>query len=365
MTTPLKYMYNPAYFEKICPVLNQSLPGFDCRDFIFRIFNNEWPDKELKERVRHIAVVLHNFLDKDFRKGSRQVVAIAEALMKTERLQGFENMFLADYIEVFGIDHPDESLTALEEVTKLVSGEFAVRPFIQRYPEKTMKYIYAWSESEHASVRRLSSEGCRPRLPWAMALPRFKEDPSPILPILERLKDDPSDYVRRSVANNLNDIAKDHPDLILQLAEKWRGKSPGTDWIIKHGCRSLLKKGHSQALSLHGFNPKSSAHVRQLLLPAKVRIGEYLDFRFAFVNKEKKPTPFRLEYAIDYITSTGKISRKVFKLKENLFLPGQRVTIQRKQSFKDFTTRKHFPGKHRLSILANGKKIAATEFLVC
>jgi 3-methyladenine DNA glycosylase AlkC len=257
-------------------------------------------------------------------------------------------------------------MRAIEEVTKLVSAEFAIRPFIVRYPEKTMKQMLAWSTHENANVRRLASEGCRPRLPWAIGLPGFKKDPTLILPILENLKEDSSEYVRRSVANNLNDIAKDHPDLVLGIAKRWHGKNALTDWIIKHGCRTLLKKGHENALNLHGFKPNSKAKIKNFELPKKkIKIGEHLNFNFTFINLEKKPANFRLEYAIDYITASGKTSRKVFKLTENKFLPGKPIAIYKKQSFRDFTTRKHTKGKHNVMILANGKKLASAEFILC
>ncbi|MFZ6014175.1 MAG: DNA alkylation repair protein [Bacteroidota bacterium] len=367
MAEPLKNMYNPQFFEKLCPVLCKSIPGFDCRDFIFRIFNNTWPDLELKQRVRQIAQVLHHFLPADFGQASRVIIRLAQNLRQADtKEQGFALIFLADYIEVYGLDHVDESLQAIEEITKLVSAEFAIRPLIARYQEKVMKQMLAWSKHPDANVRRLSSEGCRPRLPWAIGLPAFKNDPSEILPILENLKEDPSEYVRRSVANNLNDIAKDHPELVLKIAKQWQGKNTNTDWIIKHGCRTLLKKGHKQALGLHGFDPNHRASVKELsLLKNKVKIGDYLNFGFNFVSKEKSAVNFRLEYAIDFITSTGKISRKIFKIAEDTFEPGETVAIKRKQSFKDFTTRKHFKGKHFLTILANGKKVAAAEFMVC
>ena len=365
MATPLKYMYSPAYFERLCPVLKRNLTNFNCNDFIFRIFNNQWPELELKARVRHITNALHQFVSPDFSIASRQLISIADDLREHEPLQGFHNIFLPDYFEVYGLEDPDISLPALGQITKLVSAEFAVRPFISRYPEKAMEYLTQWSISPDASVRRLSSEGCRPRLPWATALPQFKKDPSPILPLLENLKEDQSLYVRKSVANNINDIAKDHPDIVINLLSNWKGKNQYTDWILRHGCRSLLKQGHIQALSYHGFSPDSKAGIRDLLLPEKVKIGTHLDFSFAFVSREKRPTNFRLEYAIDYITASGKTSRKIFKLSENIFSPGQAVAIRRKQSFRDFSTRKHFKGKHQLQILANGKNIAASEFIVC
>lgn len=366
MAEPLKNMYNPAFFEKLCPVMKECLPGFDCRDFIFRVFNNTWPDLELKERVRHIAVVLHGFLPSDFKKAARMLVNLSHRLRLSEiREQGFATIFIPEYIQVYGLDYPDDSLEAMEEITRLVSAEFAIRPFLLQYPEKTFAKMYVWSKHSEASVRRLSSEGCRPRLPWAMGIPSLKKDPTPILRILETLKCDPSEYVRRSVANNLNDIAKDHPQLVLDIVKKWQGKDLNTDWIIRHGCRTLLKRGNQSALTLHGFNPAHKARLISFSLPQKkVRIGDELRFVVDFVSNEKKPANFRLEYAIDYITSSGKTSRKVFKLTENEFVPQEPVTLQRKQSFKNFTTRKHFKGKHFITILANGKKLATKEFIV-
>jgi 3-methyladenine DNA glycosylase AlkC len=367
MAEPLKYMYNPHFFEAIVPFLRRHLPNFDQREFILRVFNNTWPDLELKERVRHITFVLHHFLPDHFPEACSILVNLAEDIRKSGlREQGFEMIFLPDYIEVFGRKYPDESLEAFETITLLVSAEFAVRPFLLSNPEKTFKKMLQWSESEHAHLRRLSSEGCRPRLPWAMGIPALKNDPTPILAILEKLKNDPSEYVRRSVANNLNDIAKDHPDLVISVAEAWKGISEQTDRIIKHGCRTLLKKGRHDVLAMHGFNPASKASIKALALAGnKIKVGENLDFGFDFVNREKAEANFRLEYAIDYITATGKKSRKVFRIAENTFLPGEKVNIRRKQSFRNFTTRKHFKGPHMLTIMANGKKMAEAEFLVC
>jgi 3-methyladenine DNA glycosylase AlkC len=366
MAEALKNMYNLQYFERLCPHMQTAIPGFNSKDFISGIFNKSWPGMELKERVRHITLVLHNFMPKHFPDACGILISLSQVLKKagiTE--QGFQTIFLPDYIQVFGSDYMTESLHAIEEVTKLVSAEYAIRPFIIQNPKQAMKQMQAWSKHQNANVRRLSSEGCRPRLPWAMGIPEFKKDPTSILPILENLKDDPSEYVRRSVANNLNDIGKDHPELVLQIVKKWQGKNADTDWIIKHGCRSLLKKGNNTALILHGFNPESRATIKNLLLPKKrIKIGDVLTFDFNFVNQERTPSNFRLEYSIDYITASGKISRKIFKVTENKFKPDVLIPIARKQSFKDLTTRKHFKGKHVLSILVNGKRMASSDFIV-
>lgn len=365
MSEPLKYMYNVQFFERLCPVLKKVIPHFEERTFVYTVFDTAWPDLELKQRTRQITKALRKCLPSEYPKAIEMVVSISNLLRRQEREQNYPFIFLPEYIELYGIDHFEISMKAIEESTKLVSAEFAIRPFIIRYPQETMHYMVSWSKHPEASVRRLSSEGCRPRLPWAIGLPDFKKDPSPILPILENLKTDSSEYVRRSVANNLNDIAKDHPDVTLQIAKKWRGISPETDWIIKHGCRTLLKRGDQAILDLHGFNPEANAYVKKLEVSKKVTIGENLEFSFRFLNQEDKSTRFRLDYAIDYQSRTGKISRKIFKLTEKAFEPGVSILFHRKQSFKDFTTRKHYKGKHYLRILANSKELARSEFFVC
>ncbi len=365
MSDLLKYMYNPQFFERLCPVLKAVIPQFEERKFVYSVFDTAWPDLELKQRTRQVTRALHKFLPPDFPKAIEMVISISDLLRRNkEKEQSYPFIFLPEYIELYGMDHFALSMKAIEESTKLVSAEFAIRPFIIRYPEETMRYMLSWSRHPEPAVRRLSSEGCRPRLPWAIGLPEFKKDPSPILPILENLKEDSSAYVRRSVANNLNDIAKDHPELAFRIAENWQGKSPSTDWIIKHGCRTLLKRGHEAILDLHGFNPRAKAQINELKTSGKVAIGNHLDFSFTFLNKEKRSTSFRLEYAIDYQTLSGKISRKIFKVTEKTFEASAPFHFKRRQSFKDFTTRKHFKGKHHLTIVANGKELASTEFFV-
>jgi 3-methyladenine DNA glycosylase AlkC len=364
MIEPLKYMYNVQFFEELCPVLKEVIPHFEERKFVYRVFDTSWPDLELKQRTRQVTKALRECLPTEFPKAVKMVVDISNLLRQKKQQQRYPYIFLPDYIELCGLDHLDLSMKALEESTQLISAEFAIRPFILRYPKETMQYMMKWSEHSQPSVRRLSSEGCRPRLPWGIGIPALKKDPSSILPILENLKEDVSEDVRRSVANNLNDIAKDHPDIALKLAKRWRGKCEKTDWIIRHGCRTLLKKGDQSILRIHGFDPAVKSEIVEFKLTGKVAIGDYLDFSFAFANREIKATRFRLEYAIDYITRSGTQSIKVFKITENIFSPSELIHFKRKQSFKDLTTRKHFKGKHRMRLLVNGKELANAEFFV-
>lgn len=218
-----------------------------------------------------------------------------------------------------------------------------------------MAVMKRWTAHDNEHVRRLASEGCRPRLPWAMALPEFKRDPSPVLPILEALKADRSDYVRRSVANNLNDIAKDHPEVVLGVAQRWLGKNKLTDALVKHACRTLLKRGDVRALELFGYRRTATVKVTGLRLSAvTLQIGGDLRFQFAIVHRAGRPVPLRVEYAVDFVKASGRTSRKVFKITEATFAPDSPRLFDRKHQFRDFTTRKHHPGKHRLCILVNG-----------
>lgn len=365
MSEPLKYMYNAHFFEQLCPLIKEVIPDFRERSFVHRVFDKTWPDLELKQRTRQVTKALREYLPSQYPKAVEVVVSICQRLQeKKTGLPSYPFIFLPDYVELYGLNHFDVSMLAIEESTKLVSAEFAIRPFIEKYPEETMAVMLKWSTHPHEAVRRLSSEGCRPRLPWGMGLSQLKKDPSPVLPILENLKTDPSDSVRRSVANNLNDIAKDHSEIVLNLAKKWQGISPETDWIIKHGCRTLLKRGNVSALGLHGFNSKARAEIRNLVVSRKVRIGQWLTFQFAFVNKEKRSEKYRIDYAIEYVSRTGNTSRKIFKLTESKFVSGTDVIFVRKKSFKNCTTRKHYKGVHRLMILANGAELARSEFFV-
>ncbi|MEQ8424036.1 MAG: DNA alkylation repair protein, partial [Cyclobacteriaceae bacterium] len=364
MAEPLKNMYDPEFFEYLCKVLRATVPKFNDTKFIHSIFDTEWPDLELKQRTRKVTLALHRVLPDDFEDAVKYITKISDIYLKADYTKSnYPLIFLPDYIEVYGLDHIEISMKALVQITPLVSAEFAIRPFIIRYPSRVMKTMRQWSKHENHHVRRLASEGCRPRLPWAMGLPDFKKDPSPILPILENLKKDKSEYVRRSVANNLNDIAKDHPEIVLNIAERWKGKSPETNWILKHGSRTLLKRGLNQALVFHGYDPGLKTGVEKLSLEkGKIKIGDSATFEFCAVNKEKKGAEIRLEYAITFLTSTGKNSRKVFKIAEGKFKPGEKKYFTRKQRFTDFTTRKHYPGKHKLEIVVNGTPKSSIDF---
>lgn len=366
MPEPLKNIFSRPLVIPFAEVVQKVWPAFAPEKFLQTVFDHQYESLELKQRTKHIAHSLRVCLPDDYRTALEIVTKVAQYYIdqQGEKLT-FSWIFLPEFIEMHGVEDPDASIPAIETVTRWSSCEFAVRPYLLKYPERMYAQMLAWSQHSSPLVRRLASEGIRPRLPWGMGVPVLKHDPSPILPILENLKQDPAETVRRSVANNLNDIAKEHPQLVLDLAKRWLGQNPDTDWIVRHACRGLLKKGNAQALAFFGFEKGvAEVEVNNLQHTSVVAVGDKFDFSFTLHNQASSPQSLRLEYQIDYQTLSGKISSKVFKIKEMELAAGVAVKIERHQRFQDFTTRKHYPGQHVLRILVNGTPLAEGQFRV-
>jgi 3-methyladenine DNA glycosylase AlkC len=276
---------------------------------------------------------------------------------------GLQFMCLPDYVERYGIEDLETSEKVFEHLTAFASCEFAVRPFLVRYPEKMIKKMVAWSKHPNEHVRRLASEGSRPRLPWAMALPAFKKDPTPVLPILENLKNDESEYVRRSVANNLNDIAKDNPQITLKTCYRWFGETRDTDRLVKHACRTLLKAGNTEALQLFGYGDPQNFEISGFEIETPVvRFGEELRFSFRVKNTVKTTALVRLEYGMHFMKANGSLSKKIFKISEKQIDAKSQHHVNRKQSFRPISTRKYYPGRHEISVIINGEEKARKTF---
>ncbi len=356
MPEKLKNMFfTPDSIQAFANAVKNHYNEFDREKFISLVFDDNWQNLELKQRMRHTTMCLKQTLPQNF----AQAVDILKAI--TMDVSGFEAMTLHDYVELYGQDHWDLSLSAIRFFNRRASGEFAIRPFLDVDPERGMQFMKSCADDEHENVRRFASEGCRPRLPWAMVLPAFKKDPALILPILDKLKDDPSEFVRKSVANNLNDISKDNPDIVLDLCEKWQGISPRTDWIIKQACRTLLKSGDKRAMVLFGFGHPEHLFIDNLSVkkPA-LKIGEEQFFSFTLKVNEKKKCKVRLEYAVFYVKS-NKVSKKIFQISENSYQPGE-YNFTRKQTFENMSTRQHYPGRHEIAVIVNGDEKARVAF---
>lgn len=363
MAEALKNMYSSAFLNEFGQKVQRVNQNFDTERFVALMTDEPWVELELKARIRAISTALGNCLPQDYGQA-------LDVLYKLRpECTGFPYLFFPDFVEVFGQAEADweRSMQALETFTSGSSSEFAVRPFLLKSPERMMRQMEQWALSPDEHVRRLASEGCRPRLPWGQSLPEFKRNPAPVLRVLELLKADPSPYVRKSVANNLNDIAKDHPGLVAEIAARWIGLDPGTDWIVRHGCRTLIRKADPAILSLFGYADLADGEnaVRGAWLqaePQAVPIGGSCELRYRIRLGGKERMHLRIEYAIDFVKSGGKTSRKLFLLSDRYFQPDSEISGTRMHRWADLTTRRHYPGLHRIVLLINGREAAETAF---
>ncbi|MEQ9363418.1 MAG: DNA alkylation repair protein, partial [Leptospirales bacterium] len=315
---------------------------------------------ELNERMRRAAELFGEYLPGDFDEATAILKRVAP------RLTGYSGICIPEFIGEYGAEQPrrfDAAMKALRDVTEYSSSEFAVRLFLRKDFDRALKYMCRWSRDKNYHARRLASEGLRPRLPWSFHLKNLIEDPRPAFSVLENLRADPELYVRKSVANHLNDVAKDHPDLMLDLIESWNAEDARTAWIQKQACRTLIKAGHPRCLKFFGFGgrPRLDA-VRLELSPRNLKIGQEFEFALSFKSAGKNSQNLVIDYRVDYRKKDGSLSGKVFKLTTVALAPGQSARFQKRHSFAERTTRKHYPGEHRLEILGNGVPIAAASF---
>ena len=357
MPEPLKNMLNPKSLREFAENIHSVYNPFPVDEFIASTIDEKWESLELLARGHQIAANLRKYLPTDYQEA---INICSQAIPSTD---GWYCLIFPDFVEMYGQDAEnwDTSVAALELFTQYGSSEFAVRPFIIKNEERMMTQMYAWSKHKNEHVRRLASEGCRPALPWAQALPKYKKDPSPVLPILEQLKTDPSAYVRKSVANNLNDISKTHPDLVAGLAKDWYGKNKDTDWIIKHGCRTLLKQGNSDVLAIFGYHNAADIDVSDFAVAeTSVTLGS--DLTFSFAVQAKEATKIRLEYGIDYVKANGKRNRKIFQISETALKAHEKKLYTKTHSLADLSTRKHYLGTHSVTLIVNGTERGTLDF---
>ncbi|MDQ6437351.1 DNA alkylation repair protein [Mesorhizobium sp. LHD-90] len=353
----LKEIFDRARLAHIARETAAVCAGFDAGTFMARATEN-LDALGIMQRMRQVAVSFHAALPGGYERNIETLSALAPRIG-----HNFAAISLAEYVALYGLDRFDISMKALHFFTRFGSAEFAVRPFLSRDLNRTLAVMEGWAEDENEHVRRLASEGCRPRLPWAARISALIEDPSPVGAILETLKSDPSLYVRKSVANHLNDIGKDHPEWMLERLEGWPLADPRTAWIAKHALRSLIKKGDLRALGMIGAGGKPVLKVETMTAtPSEIRLGERLFLAAKVVSTSDASQRLVVDYAIHYVKKNGTPSCKVFKLKVFDLAPGATCDLSISQTVKDFTTRKHFAGHHRVELLANGETVAESGF---
>ncbi|MDN8062342.1 DNA alkylation repair protein [Burkholderia gladioli] len=280
---------------------------------------------------------------------------------------GFLSLVAPDYVGQFGRHDFDRSMAALAFFTRFGSSEFGVREFLRDDPRRALATLRDWSRHEDQAVRRLASEGSRPRLPWSFRLREIEADPALAAPILDNLRADPSDYVRRSVANHLNDVTKLHPDWVLERAAAWGVDDAGTRWIVRHALRTLVKRGDARALALLGASGAARIEaVPFAVTPARIELGETVTLAAELVSTAPDVQRLVVDYRIGYVKKNGSTAHKVFKLRELTLAPGQRIDIVRSQRIRDFTTRTHYAGRHGVELIVNGAVVAQAHFdLAC
>ncbi len=355
---------NEAAICRISNGLSAVLPNFEASEFE-RLALSGLDRLELKERVEHIIKALDVTIDDPFKRLVKPLCSLPDRWdygNPNDSTRSFAAWPIIDFVAVKGANEPKLAMRVFEAITHLNSAEFAIRYFIVHHYDVTFKTLLKWCDHKKEHVRRLASEGCRPRLPWGIQLKQFIEDPLPLFHILEKLRLDESQYVKRSVANNLNDISKDHPELVLERLKQWRSTDEGeSDWVIRHACRSLIKQGHPKSFVLLGYTEKPKVSCGNLVCDKKVKIGQILNFSF-LLNSEKNKQKVVVDYAIDFMKANGKTSRKVFKLKNLEINKGEEIDIAKSHSFKLISTRKYYAGKHHLAILVNGEEVAEFAF---
>lgn len=355
----LKDMYNQDSVSDLAIAIGQVYPVFDREAFFGKVFSPEWPELELKQRMRHITLALGSLLPGDY----HQALDILRRAIPLLPKQSFEKMVFPDFVEVYGLEDYQTSIPALEYFTQFISAEFAVRHFIINYPEPMMAQMLVWATHDHEGVRRLASEGCRPRLPWGVALPALKKDPAPILQILEALKLDPSESVRRSVANNLNDISKDNPDVTLKVLNKWQSiDRPEIRATTRHALRTLIKAGHPGALALLGFPPPQVSVSNLEVIPQQITMGSVGKLSFTVESTADRPQALMIDYVLHLVRARGKTGTKVFKLAQKTIQPGESLQLEKTVSFEPITTRRYYPGVHAIEPQINGQTFDKVTF---
>ena len=358
MADNLKKFFGKRIVESLAADLERAHPGFDRAGFAAASLQG-LESLELIARAWHIAEAMRRYLPEDFRNAASVLARSLgpELQSETEGMEVFRYLPHVLYVSKYGLDFFEESMRLQYELTKRFTAEFSIRAYLVTHPEQTYARLRSWANDPSVHVRRLVSEGTRPRLPWAPRLRAYQEDPSLVLALLELLKDDSELYVRRSVANNLNDIAKDHPDVVVETCRRWLKESTAErKWIVKHALRSLVKAGHPAALKLLGVGAVARVRLKAIRFSGRsIRVGGKLTFSFDVVSHARGPQSLLVDYAVYFMKAGGKVSRKVFKLRRANLPPGARMTFAGSVSFRQMTTRKHHPGVHRLEALINGR----------
>lgn len=372
MAEPFKNLVNPALVRGAARHLARAWPDFDAPRFA-ALATRGLESLELKARAMHVADALEATLPGDFALAAgvlegalappREGDDMASPALEDDGLRGWILWSAGEFIARRGIDHPERALQALHALTQRFTAEFAIRPFIIAHPALAFDTLARWTRDPSHHVRRLVSEGSRPRLPWGIQLKALIADPSPTLPLLRALQDDESEYVRRSVANHLNDIARDHPHVVAQwLEEHLPGASDERRALLRHASRTLVKRGDARVLSAWGAGKRFAGTATLTVAPARVAVGERLTLTLALQSTARSAQRLVIDYVVHHVKHDGSRSPKVFK-GWTVELPARgALRLTKQHSMKAVTTRRYYPGAHAIDVNINGVTCATAPF---
>jgi 3-methyladenine DNA glycosylase AlkC len=352
----MKHWFDAVRYNDIASALSRLESSFNTDRFLALALDG-LETRELMDRLRQTALAADSALPGSF----QDKVALLRAYAPNIG-HNFVGIWPCEFVARFGLHDPAFSLAALRDLTRFGSAEFAIRPFILRDQPATLAVLQSWAADANEHVRRLASEGSRPRLPWGARLQSLVADPSPTLPILTALRADESLYVRKSVANHLNDICKDHPDIVLDLVSTWDRSNPRTAWIVKHALRTLIKRGHPRALALLGAGKPARVNVTFSVAPKRLVLGGTLTLDAVISSTAAQTQRLLIDYVVHYARASGKAAEKVFKWTAIDLAPRKSISLTKRQVIRDFSTRKHHAGTHRIELQINGRRLAECSF---
>lgn len=355
----LKEIFNAERLQHIADEMSAVYPAFKAKAFL-RHANEGLAELSVMQRMARVSESLHAVLPLGYEDSLEVLFELAPRLNS-----GFVSMCLPHYAASYGGHAFDTSMEALKYFTTFGSSEFAIRHFLRSDLERSLELMHDWALDENHHVRRLASEGSRPRLPWSFRLEAVQANPNLAAGILDRLKADESLYVRKSVANHLNDVTKEHPGWVLDVIEGWSLEEKHTAWIAKHALRSLIKQGDMRALAVIGAGKKAEVKIIDINVePAVISLGDKITLSFAVQSTMAESQRLVIDYAIDYIKANGSTSSKVFKLKTLTLSGNGKEVVSRGQQIKELTTRRHYAGRHAIHLMINGEKLASTSFVI-
>lgn len=372
MAELLREAIRPTTIIELAERIQAAYPAFDTDNFTDAIVPH-LADLTLSERLALVTETLTQYLPQDFTQAATILIdSLGDELdseaddptaKEYESNRGFIVVALGNFIAAHGLDHFDVSMHALYEMTKRFSSEGPIRDFIIHDEARTLALYAEWVNDPNVHVRRLVSESTRPRLPWARQLKGFIENPRPVIELLAQLKNDSRLYVRRSVANNLNDIAKDHPDVVVETLRDWQDDSPHMAWLTKHALRTLIKAGHPDALDLLGFSQNVEVVVEAFHLEQEILVlGESLRLQVQLSTESAKLQNLMIDYVVYHMKANGTLKPKVFKWTQKQLTQGEPLILQKGHAIKPISTRKYYAGQHEVHLQINGKIVAEATF---